>query len=299
MSEKIGFIGLGIMGRPMALNLLKAGFPLTVWNRTTSKMKPLIDAGADTGTSPADVASKSHITITIVSDTPDVEEVMCGPGGVLEGAPPGSVVVDMSTISPSVTRKLAKACQEKGVAMLDAPVSGGDRGAIAGTLSIMVGGAKDAFACVRPVFDAMGRTVTYCGPSGSGQAAKLCNQVIGALNILAMCEGLVLGVKEGLDPATLLQAVSAGAAGSWMLTHLGPRIVGRDFAPGFMVRLQQKDLRLVMEAAGEVGASLPGTSLVHQLFNAVQAAGGGDLGTQALITAIEKLGSIGEPRRVF
>ena len=293
MSERIGFVGLGIMGRPMALNVLKAGFPLTVWNRTTSKMKPLTDAGAEPSTSPADAASKSDITITIVSDTPDVEEVVCGRDGVLHGASPGSVVVDMSTISPSVTRRIAQTCGEKGVEMLDAPVSGGDRGAIAGTLSIMVGGDAETFERVRPVFDAMGRTVTYCGPSGLGQATKLCNQVIGALNLLAMCEGLVLGMKEGLDPTTLLQAVSAGAAGSWMLSNLGPKVVRRDLGPGFMVRLQQKDLRLVMEAANEVGASLPGTSLVHQLFNAVEAAGGGNLGTQALITALERLADMG------
>jgi len=292
MEKRIGFVGLGIMGRPMARNVLKAGFPLTVWNRTTSKMKPLTDEGAEAGISAADVASKSDITITIVSDTPDVEEVILGSSGVLEGAERGSVVVDMSTISPSVTRKLAKACADRGVEMLDAPVSGGDRGAIAGTLSIMVGGSRGAFERVKPVFDVMGKTVTYCGPSGSGQATKLCNQVIGAINLLAMCEGLVLAKKQGLDPATLLQAVSAGAAGSWMLSNLAPRIVAGDLAPGFMVKLQQKDLRLVMEAANEVSVSLPGTALVHQLFNAVQAAGGGELGTQALITAVEKLADL-------
>ena len=292
MERRIGFVGLGIMGGPMARNVLKAGFPLTVWNRTTSKMKPLTDEGAEAGISAADVASKSDITITIVSDTPDVEEVILGSSGVLEGAERGSVVVDMSTISPSVTRKLAKTCADKGVEMLDAPVSGGDRGAIAGTLSIMVGGSRGAFERVKPVFDVMGKTVTYCGPSGSGQATKLCNQVIGAINLLAMCEGLVLAKKQGLDPATLLQAVSAGAAGSWMLSNLAPRIVAGDLAPGFMVKLQQKDLRLVMEAANEVSVSLPGTALVHQLFNAVQAAGGGELGTQALITAVEKLADL-------
>ena len=292
MDKKIGFIGLGIMGRPMARNVLKAAFPLTVWNRTTSKMKPLTDEGADAGKSAADVASKSDITITMVSDTPDVEEVILGSLGVLEGAQHGSVVVDMSTISPSATRKLGKTCAEKGVEMLDAPVSGGDRGAIAGTLSIMVGGSRGAFEQVTPVFDVMGKTVTYCGPSGSGQATKLCNQVIGALNLLAMCEGLVLAKKQGLDPATLLQAVSAGAAGSWMLSNLAPKIVAGDLAPGFMVKLQQKDLRLVMEAANEVSVSLPGAALVHQLFNAVEASGGGELGTQALITAVEKLGNL-------
>jgi len=292
MAKRIGFVGLGIMGRPMALNLLKAGFPLTVWNRTPSKMESLVHEGAEAGSSPAGVASKSDITMTIVSDTPDVEAVLLGTGGVIEGASSGSVVVDMSTISPSTTRKISSALSAKGVEMLDAPVSGGDTGAIAGTLSIMVGGRKETFDRVLGVFEAMGKTITYCGPSGSGQATKLCNQVIGALNILAMCEGITLGQKCGLDATTLLKAVSAGAAGSWMLSNLGPKVASDDFAPGFMVKLQQKDLRLVMETAHEVGASLPGAMLVHQLFNAVEAAGGGDLGTQALITAIRKLADV-------
>lgn len=292
MSERIGFIGLGIMGRAMALNVLQAGYAVRVWNRTASRMKPLTDEGAEAADSPADVAAGSDITITIVSDTPDVEEVILGPSGVLEGAKRGAVVVDMSTISPSATRTMAERCREKGVEMLDAPVSGGDKGAVAGTLSIMVGGGKETFDRVRPVFEAMGKTVTCCGPSGSGQATKLCNQVIGAVNLLAMSEGLVLGMKQGLDAATLLQAVSAGAAGSWTLTHLGPKVVAADMAPGFMVKLQQKDLRLVMEAANEVGASVPGAMLVHQLFNAVEAGGGAELGTQSLILAIRKLGNL-------
>ena len=295
MPERIAFIGLGIMGRPMALNLLKAGFAVTVWNRTAAKMKPLTDAGAKPARSAADAASASTVTITMVSDTPDVEEVILGAGGALDGAARTSVIVDMSTISPSATRRIAQACAAKGVEMLDAPVSGGEGGAIAGTLSIMVGGKKETFERARPVFEAMGKTITYCGPSGSGQAAKLCNQVIGALNILAMCEGLVLGVKQGLDPSTLLQAVGAGAAGSWMLSNLGPKIIARNLAPGFMVKLQQKDLRLVMEATRELGATLPGATLVHQLFGVVEATGGGDLGTQSLITVVERLAGIAPP----
>jgi len=295
MRERVGFIGLGIMGGPMALNVLKAGFPLTVWNRTVSRTASLVEAGAARGASAADVAARSDITVTIVSDTPDVEAVILGTDGVLSGATAGSVVVDMSTISPSATRRIARALAAKDVAMLDAPVSGGDAGAIAGTLSIMVGGEREVFDRVRPVFEAMGKTITYCGPSSSGQATKLCNQVIGALNLLAMCEGITLGQKCGLDVTTLLEAVSAGAAGSWMLANLGPRIARGDLAPGFMVKLQQKDLRLVMEAASETGTSLPGAMLVHQLFNAVQAADGGDLGTQALITAVRKLADLPQP----
>jgi 3-hydroxyisobutyrate dehydrogenase len=292
MTKTVGFCGLGIMGRPMALNLLKAGHRLAVWNRTASKMEPLLAEGAVPGASPAEVASNSEVTITIVSDTPDVEEVILGPSGIVEGARRNSVVVDMSTISPSATRRMATTLKEKGIALVDAPVSGGDVGAIRGTLSIMAGGERGAFDRVRPLLETMGKTITYCGPSGSGQATKLCNQVIGAVNILAMCEGIVLGVKEGLDPATLLEAVSAGAAGSWMLSNLGPKIVADDMAPGFMVKLQQKDLRLVMEAASEVSASLPAAALVHQLFNAVEAEGGGELGTQALIRAVRKLGNV-------
>jgi len=292
MSERIGFIGLGIMGRPMALNILRKGLPLTVWNRTRSRMKPLTDEGAESGASPADIASRSDITITMVSDSPDVEEVILGNAGVLTGAPKGSVIVDMSTISPSLTRRIAGLCRRQGVEMLDAPVSGGDVGAAAGTLSIMVGGEKRTFDRVRPVLEAMGKTITYCGPSGSGQATKLCNQVIGALNLLALCEGLVLGIKAGLDPSTLLQAVSSGAAGSWILSNLGPKIVAGNMAPGFMVKLEQKDLRLVMEAAHELGVSLAGTSLVQQLFNAVEASGGAELGTQSLFTVIEKLAGL-------
>ena len=292
MSERVGFIGLGIMGAPVAMNVLKAGFPLTVWNRTASRMTPLTDAGAAAGDSPRDVASRSDITITIVSDTPDVEEVILGGQGALSGAAKGSVIVDMSTISPSVTKRIAARCRENGVAMLDAPVSGGDTGAKAGTLSIMSGGEEETFERVRPVFEAMGRTVTHCGPSGSGQATKLCNQAIGALNLLAMCEGIVLGIKQGLDPERLLQAVSNGAAGSWALKNLAPRTVKGDLSPGFMVKLQQKDLRLVMEAARELKAAMPGTALVHQLLNSVEASGNGDLGIQALITVIQKLSEL-------
>jgi len=302
MALHVGFCGLGIMGRPMALNLLKAGHALTVWNRTASKTAPLVDAGAAAGKSPADVASKTDVVITMVSDTPDVEQVILGPSGIVEGARPerrrgagrGLVVIDMSTISPSATRRLSADLAARGIAMIDAPVSGGDVGAIRGTLSIMAGGEREVFDRVRPLFEAMGKTITYCGPSGSGQATKLCNQVIGALNLLAVCEGMVLGVREGLDPATLLAAVGAGAAGSWALSNLAPKIVAGDMKPGFMVRLQQKDLRLVMQAAGEVGAALPGASLVHQLFNAVEAEGGGELGTQALIRAVRKLANIAD-----
>ena len=291
--ETIGFIGLGIMGRPMALNLVKAGYELAVWNRTVSKMKPLVEAGATACASPAEVAERAGMIISIVSDSPDVEQVALGPNGVIESARPGLLYVDMSTISPRVAREVAARLAQKGTDMLDAPVSGGERGAVEGTLSIMVGGSSEGFERARPVFECLGRTVTHMGPGGSGQAAKLCNQVVCVLNILATCEGLMLARRSGLDIDQLLSAITKGAAGSWMLENLGPKMAARDFAPGFLVRLQQKDLRLVLETADELKLPLPGTGLVNQLFRAVEAAGGGELGTQALVTALERLSGAG------
>ena len=285
---RIGFIGLGIMGRPMCANLLKAGYSLTVWNRSRPGIDEVADYGAEAGASPADVAARSDVIITMVTDSPDVEQVVLGAEGVLEGARSGSVVIDMSTISPSVTRRLAEQLAEKGVEMLDAPVSGGDVGAKAGTLSIMVGGKEEVFARCLPVFQAMGKNIVHIGPTGAGQTTKLCNQVAVALNMLAGCEAIMLAAKSGIDPKKMLDAISAGAAGSWMLSNLAPRIVNGDFAPGFMIRLAQKDLRLVLEAADELRLPLPGTALMNQVWRAVEAEGGGDLGTQAAIKALEK-----------
>jgi 3-hydroxyisobutyrate dehydrogenase len=286
---QIGFIGLGIMGRPMARNLMRAGFSLTVWNRSRPGIDELVGDGAAAGESPQDVAAKSDVIITIVTDSPDVEQVVLGERGVIHGAQPGAVVIDMSTISPEVTRQISARLKERDVRMLDAPVSGGDKGAIAGTLSIMVGGEEPVFERCRPVFEAMGKNIVYMGESGSGQTAKLCNQIACAVNIQAMCETLMFAVRSGIDPHRMLQAVTAGAAGSWMMANLAPRVLNGDLAPGFMVRLQQKDLRLVLEAAEQMHLPLPATVLVQQLFRSVEAAGGGDLGTQAIITALEKL----------
>jgi 3-hydroxyisobutyrate dehydrogenase len=289
MAQRIGFIGLGIMGRPMALNLHRAGFEVIAWNRTASRLDEAVAEGLLRGESPADVARQADITITMVRDSPDVEAVVLGPAGVIEGAQADSVVIDMSTISPEVTRAVAARLNEKGVHMLDAPVSGGDVGAQQGTLSIMVGGEPDAFERCRPVLEAMGKTITHCGPSGAGQTVKLCNQIVCGLNILAMSEALAFGAKAGVDLRVMHQAISAGAAGSWMLTNLAPKVFDRDFAPGFTVDLQQKDLRLALDSAAEIEAVLPGTALVHQLFRAVQAHGGGPDGTQALARALESL----------
>ncbi|MCD6504056.1 NAD(P)-dependent oxidoreductase [Candidatus Bathyarchaeota archaeon] len=289
MKKRIGFIGLGVMGKPMATNLLKAGYPLTVWNRTRSKMEDLVKMGASPGESPKDVAEKSDIVITMVTNSAAVEAVILGPSGVIEGVRPGMIVIDMSTISPSVTRRIAEKLKEKGVEMLDAPVSGGDIGAKQGTLSIMVGGSEEVFKECLPIFEVLGKRITYMGTNGMGQMTKLCNQVICALNIQAVCEGLILGAKAGLDLEKLLSVVTAGAAGSWMLSNLGPKIIKRDFEPGFKMVHQLKDIRLALAQANELNVPLPGTALVNQMFKAVEAAGLGEKGTQAAIVAVEKL----------
>ena len=285
----IGFIGLGTMGRPMVRNLLKAGFKVTIYGRRKPVVDELVAAGAVAAGSPAEVARPSDVVITMLPDSPDVKLVVTGENGILSGARSGMTVIDMSTISPSVTREIAGLAAAKGVDYLDAPVSGGETGAVAGTLSIMVGGRQETYEKYLPIFQALGKNIVYMGESGMGQTAKLCNQVICVLNIQAACEGLMLSAKAGLDVEKLLSVVSAGAAGSWMLSNLAPKMLERDFEPGFKVKLQQKDLRLALAAAEELEVPLPGTSLVHQLFRAVEAAGMEEKGTQALITALEKL----------
>ncbi len=294
MAEKprVGFIGLGIMGSPMAMNILKAGYPLTVWNRTASKGEPLRKAGASWAESPAEVARNSDVVITIVSDTPDVEEVILGPRGVIHGAHSGMVAIDMSTISPHATRRIAEKLAEANVEMLDAPVSGGDVGAQQGTLSIMVGGKEEVFQHCLPILQAMGKRITLVGPNGAGQFTKLVNQIIVVGNTLAMSEGLVFAAKAGLDLEKVLEAVSAGAAGSWMLSNRGPQIIHGDFRPGFMVKLQQKDVKLVLDAAREMGVSLPGTAIIHQLYHAVESRGLDEEGNHALVKALEWLAGV-------
>lgn len=285
----IGFVGLGIMGAPMAANLLGAGFNLTVWNRTPNKAEPLVQLGARRAESPAAVARASELVITCVSDSPDVQTVALGPEGIAAGAAPGSIYVDCSTIAPSVAREIAAALREQAVSMLDAPISGGDVGARAGTLAIMVGGDDDAYTRALPVLEAMGKTIVHVGPSGAGQVVKLCNQVAGALNLLAMSEAITLSRKAGVDPVKMLEVVGAGAASSWMLQNLGPRAVAGDFEPGFMVELMQKDLRLVAETSAETHTPVPGTALVQQLLRALEARGRGRDGTQALVDALALL----------
>ncbi|KAA0229844.1 NAD(P)-dependent oxidoreductase [candidate division KSB1 bacterium] len=279
----IGFIGLGIMGRPMAEHLLKAGYRLTVFNRTASKTKSLVAQGAEAANSPAELAVSCDVIITMVPDTADVEEVLFGNAGVKEGLSAGKIVIDMSTISPEATEKFAERMRESNCEMLDAPVSGGEPGAIAATLTIMAGGKQEIFEKCQPIFATLGKNIVYTGKNGNGQRTKLVNQVICALNILAMTEGLRLAKLSKLDLQTTLQAVSGGAAGSWMLNNLAPRILKNDFAPGFMMRLQSKDLRLAAELMQSLGKEFPGTALTHQLFQQAVEKGLGEQGTQGLI----------------
>jgi 3-hydroxyisobutyrate dehydrogenase len=280
---QVGFIGLGIMGRPMALNLVQAGFPLTVYNRTPAKCEPLVAAGAAAVTSPREAAERSDVVVTVVSDTPDVEEVLFGEEGVWSGLKAGQILIDMSSISPAETQRFASRLKDNNVEMLDAPVTGGEKGAIEGALTIMVGGKRETFAKCLPIFQAMGRTIVYAGESGSGQKMKLVNQILCAQHIVAMSDGLRFARESGLDVEATLEAVSGGAAGSWMLSNLAPRILKNDFAPGFMIKLQQKDLRLVREALQDKKGAYPATELAYALFTEAVAKGLGELGTQGFI----------------
>ena len=288
MVSRVGVIGMGIMGAPMARNLLKAGFRVTVHNRTRSKEAELVQEGATAASSPREAAEASEVVITMVADSPDVQQVVLGNAGVIEAAREGLTVIDMSTISPSVTREIAAELAKRGANMLDAPVSGGQWGAIQGTLAIMVGGEKSTVEACMPVFEAMGQRIVHVGPSGAGQTVKLVNQVLVAGTLNAVCEALVFGAKAGLDLEAAIEAVGGGAAGSWQLENLGKRIIRGDFDPGFMVKLQQKDLRLILEQARDMHVTLPGTALVNQLYQALEAAGEGELGTQALARVHER-----------
>ncbi len=280
---RIGFIGLGIMGRPMARNLLKAGYPVIVWNRSRPGIEALTADGATEAVSPRDAAEQSDVVVTMVGDHTDVEQVTLGKDGIIEAARLGLVHVDMSTISPDVTRRIAAELDEAGMEMLDAPVSGGEPGAINAALSIMVGGKEDVFERCRPIFETLGKTVVFCGPSGSGQVVKLCNQVVGALNNLAVSEAITLCTSSGVDPRKMLEAVGAGAAASWMVTNLGPKMLDQDFRAGFKVEHQLKDLRYALETASGADVNLPGTELTQRAFAALTDRGLGAEGTQALI----------------
>jgi len=289
--RKIGFIGTGIMGRPMAHNLLRAGYELTVHNRTRSKAESLIAAGARWANSPAEAAMGNDLVITSLPDTPDVQAVLLGPNGVIETAKPGLICVDTSTICPTATRQIAETLAAKSVTLIDAPVSGGEIGAIEGKLSIMMGGPDEAIEKIRPVMEVLGRTITHCGPCGSGQLTKLANQIMVIHTIMSIAEGFAFAEKAGLDLQTTLRVTSAGAASSHSLRALGSKIVAGDFKPAFMVDLQQKDLRLVMEYAEQLKQPLPGVALARQLLAVLQAQGRGKDGTHALVDVIRQLGA--------
>jgi 2-hydroxy-3-oxopropionate reductase len=290
--QQIGFIGLGIMGRPMAKHLLKAGYPLVVHDLNRAPVRELVDDGAEEAFSPEEIAQRSQVIITMLPDSPDVELVALGPDGLIEGVSEGDIYVDMSTIAPIAAVKVAEAMAEKEVGCLDAPVSGGDVGAVNATLSIMVGGDEETFNGVLPIFEALGKTITLCGPNGAGQTVKACNQIQVALNIVGMAEALVLGTKAGVDPAIIVQVLSGGYAQSRVMDVRGSRVTHGDFQPGFKSRFHFKDLNIIMKTGNDYGVPLPVTSLVHELFAAMLAAGRGDLDHTGVITVLEGLARV-------
>jgi 2-hydroxy-3-oxopropionate reductase len=289
MAQVIGFIGLGIMGRPMARNLLKAGYSLVVHSRSRGPVDEIVKAGAKAASSSKEVAAQCDVLITMLPNSPDVELVALGPNGIIEGARRGTILADMSTISPIVSKKVGEALEAKGVAMLDAPVSGGEKGAIDGALSIMVGGDKAVFEKVLPIFQAMGKTITLLGPLGFGGFTKLANQIIVAVNLTALAEALTLGKKAGLDRELLLTALAGGLAGSKCLDQKKPNYIANTYNPGFKIDLHYKDLGLIMESASALGVPVPTTAVVQQLFNALRVKGRGGLDHSGVITLLEDL----------
>jgi 2-hydroxy-3-oxopropionate reductase len=289
MSEKIGFIGLGIMGRPMAINLCKAGYELWVHARRPEMMTPLVEAGATACPSPQAVASQAEIIFTMVADTADVEQVILGDQGILSGAKKGSLVVDMSSISASATRIIATRLAEQGIAMLDAPVSGGEQGAIAGTLSIMVGGEVHSFNRALPFLKVLGSHITRIGEQGAGQIAKTCNQILISQTIIAVGETLLLAKAAGVNPDAVRQALLGGFANSRVLEVHGQRMLEHRFAPGFKIKLHQKDLKIALQLAHELGLALPGAALSTQYFNVLMGLGQGELDSSATVLAQEQL----------
>ncbi|MEM6256020.1 MAG: NAD(P)-dependent oxidoreductase [Cyanobacteria bacterium P01_D01_bin.156] len=289
---KVGFVGLGTMGAPMALNLLKAGHELTVHNRSRDRELPLAKAGAQRAVTPAAAAAAAEIIIVCVSDTPDVEAVVLSPEGIITGAKPGSLVIDMSTISPTATRTLATQLADKQVAMLDAPISGGSEGAQNGTLSIMVGGDADQLARAMPVLEAMGKTITHVGPNGAGQTTKAINQIVVAGTFLAVAEGLSLGMKASLDMEKVVQAVGGGAAASWAFTNRSGNMLDNNYPLGFRMSLHRKDLLIALEAARELGLPLPMAAYVEQIENGLIAKGHGDEDMSAIARTVREMGGL-------
>jgi len=294
MADILGFVGLGIMGRPMALNLRQAGHELFVHARRRESMEPLLAAGAKACGSPAEVARNTDVVFTMVSDTPDVEQVILGPEGVCEGVRVGSLVIDMSTISPAATRTMAARLHQRGAEMLDAPVSGGEAGAIQGILSIMVGGPDAAFARALPLFEVLGKNIVHIGPNGAGQVCKSCNQIAISQTMAGVAEAILLARASGVDPAKVRAALLGGSAYSKVLEIHGRRMIEGDFDPGFKAGLHQKDLRIVLEAAHALGVALPGTALVSQYLNALVGRGLGDLDSAALLRVLEDANGQGQ-----
>jgi len=292
--ERVGFVGTGIMGAPMARNALKAGFPVTVTNRTLARAEPLAKDGATVVKTPREVAERSDIVVTMVPNTPHVEAAVFGPDGVAAGARDGLLLIDMSTISPTATRDVAERAAKNTPPFhtLDAPVSGGEIGAIEARLSIMIGGDAEDVKRATPLFEALGKTIVHIGDHGAGQACKLANQIAVAINNLGVSEALVFAASQGIDLEKTRQVIAGGAGSSWAMINYAPKMLAGDFRAGFMIDLQQKDLRLVLDNAFADHISLPGAALVHELYNALQKDGGGREGNHALIKVIERLSQI-------
>lgn len=288
----IGFIGLGIMGRPMAKNLMKAGHTVIAYGRTPAKVEALVADGAQRGTSNSDVAARADVVVTMLPDGPEVEQVVLGPSGVLSGAKPGTLIIDMSSINPLVSQKITAACAARGVDFIDAPVSGGEPKAIDGTLAIMVGGDEKAFAKAEPILKCMGSSVLLTGPVGAGNTTKLANQIIVACNIAAVGEALTLATRCGLDPEVVFNAIKGGLAGSTVLNAKAPMMIARNFKPGFKIKLHQKDLRNALQTAEARSVSLPFTALAQQMLNSLVADGMGEMDHSAIATVIEKLSHV-------
>lgn len=296
MTERIGFIGLGIMGKPMSQHLLNAGYVLTVYDIVPAAMEELVARGAQAASSPKQVAEQSDVIITMLPDSPQVEEVVFGKNGVLEGLRPGSLFIDMSTIMPSVARKVTEAIRAKGGESLDAPVSGGQVGAQNATLSIMVGGSAAAFERAKPIFEKMGKNIVHVGEAGAGQVTKAANQVVVAVTIAAVSEALLLAAKAGVDPVKVREALLGGFAQSRILDLHGNRMLQRNFQPGFKIKLHRKDMNIILNTARELGLALPMSACVAELMNAAIANGGAELDHSALVTVLEKLGNFEIPK---
>lgn len=289
---RVGWIGTGVMGSSMVSHLLNAGYRATVYNRSRSKAEAVLAKGAEWADSPQQVAAQSDVVFAIVGFPRDVREVFLGPQGALQGAQPGSVLIDMTTSEPSLAREIYDAAKARGVHSIDAPVSGGDIGAKNATLSIMIGGDREVVEAVQPLFAAMGKTIVHQGGPGAGQHTKMVNQILIATNMIGVCEALLYGYKAGLDLPTVLQSVGSGAAGSWSLSNLGPRIMNNNFDPGFFVEHFIKDIGIALAEAKKMGLSLPGLALAEQLYLSVQAKGWGRQGTHALMLALAEMSGL-------